>query len=150
MQAAKSKNWKPTPVYRRSWQEWILFSVATLISLSVPWMCSLAATAVVLTTGPYFALYPGISTQYARDFTDIGFRQIQIGDTQERVLELIGEPLWGCEKANADYPCSGTVWTYSYQSETFPIFAWLHNEVRFDAEGRVETLWTDVVYGGDW
>jgi hypothetical protein len=119
-----------------------LLTTLTILMLGLMW----------LSHYPYFLLNPGISTQFAPDFNDAGFRQIQIGDSRARVLELVGEPLWGCVKSNTGDPCGGRDWTYSYEKEAFPRFAWFHNGVWFDEAGNVQLMVSEIVYedgGGD-
>lgn len=75
-----------------------------------------------------FPLDPGIDTVFAPQYSETGFEQIQIGDSQERVLDLIGEPLERGKLIQGQEQ-----WVYS-QDGGFCCFdfAWLWRSVTFD------------------
>ena len=47
-------------------------------------------------------------TEYAKGYSDLRFRQISVGDTQERVVDVLGEPLIKGKSRNR-----GEWWNYS-------------------------------------
>jgi hypothetical protein len=113
----------------------------TLIGFLVVFIVWLV-TGLVFLEG-YFPLAPGLGTHFAPDYSEAAFDQIQIGDSKERVLELIGEPLERCDMGRT----KDQFWCYSTDGGFLLLdFAWLYRAVYFDAEGRVIELVRDIFY----
>jgi hypothetical protein len=91
----------------------------------------------------YFEPHPAIDTKFPAGYTEAGFDQIQIGDTHERVRELIGDPLERCSHGRS----TEYFWCYSDDGGfAYWDFAWLYRAVSFDEAGRVRELYRDIFY----
>jgi hypothetical protein len=133
--AAKPQN----PVHRWRLLRRILFAaIIGFIAVMVVWI----ALGFLLMES-YFPLAPGLGTDFAPGYTEAGFDQIEIGDSKERVLELIGAPLERCDMGRS----KERFWCYS-TDKRYGVFdlAWLYRAVTFDAEGRVTRLYRDIYY----
>jgi hypothetical protein len=115
-----------------------------LLFIGIPALYGLFVLSFFLLTETYFAPAPWIGTHVAPDYNEEGFDQIQIGDSKERVLELIGEPL---RRAGCDIPeCASQTWVYSEDLTCCLDFAWLYRDVSFDAEDQVIGVSREIFY----
>ena len=60
-----------------------------------------------------FTLIVGTSTEWAPDFTEARFDQVSIGDSQEDVRRVIGDPLRSWSYTYSEGPL--TIWAYAWQ-----------------------------------
>jgi hypothetical protein len=94
----------------------------------------------------YFVLYPSIDTEYAPDYTEEKFDEIQIGMSKDEVINMLGEPFIEDSTKNLDgvdlgfrYPDGTTeIWSYTGDGACwFADLAWLGRWVYFDKNGKV-------------
>lgn len=69
-------------------------------------------------------------TEYAPGYTERQFRRVSVGDTQEEVIERLGQPLTQFTPAEAE----GFSWVYTASVENN--YYW-HRAIAFDTSGRV-------------
>ena len=79
-------------------------------------------------------------TMYAPSYTEKNFNKIEIGMTQEQVLELVGEPL---KKSGRDRSC----WEYTALRENDRSYCYWVREVNFNSDKKVTKI--DAYYWWD-
>ncbi len=115
-----------------------------LLFIGIPALYGLFVLVLFLLAETYFAPAPWIGTHFAPDYTEEGFDQIQYGDTKERVLDLIGEPLYHDKCGYRE--CEPQVWVYSEDLSCCVDFAWLYRDIGFDEVGKVRFITRTIYY----
>lgn len=97
------------------------------IGLIILWLIAIYS---YLYSSSHFALDPYIDTLFAPNFSIEKFNQVQKTDTQERVIQLLGEPL----------DTVGNCWLYSDDGKVYPYadFSFYSFRVCFDQNNLVE------------